>query len=224
MLNIKRLLPLGFMSCVSVSLANAPYIGAGIGINHLSEKVSYYDQQIPTNNGLANFSANSLIGTAFGGYGFDFYAQWVAGLEFFGIFQNNSATIYTNNGSAAFQQHSSYGIRVVPSYQIVPSADIHAIVGYTRTLVSLRDNGGLLDANNTIPHFNNYLNGFQVGFGTSLSIGYGFILRGDMIYNGYGSFEDNAYYNNPNLTTPDYFSYHNSLNDLLGLISLAYAF
>jgi len=225
MLIIKRLLPFGLMAFVSVSLANYPYIGLGIGIDHFSEHVVFTDQQIPTNNGNAEFAATSPIGTAFGGYAFDFYAQWVAGLEFFGIFQNNNTTIISSNGSANFKHNTSYGLRLVPTYQIVPDADIHAIIGYTRTQVTLQDNGGLIPQNNgPVPNFTSYLNGFQVGLGTGLSIGYGFILRADMIYNGYANFTDTAPYNNANLSSLDFFTYNNSLNDLLGLVSLSYAF
>lgn len=146
-----------------------------------------------------------ILGSLFGGYTYHFDNRFNLGGEIFGDarsakYKNDSNYDSTYRGQLRY----SYGLRIMPGYQVNPRTSLHVLLGYVRG--NFKSTWNDTDISN--------LNGFQVGVGSKLNLTTHFGLRGDVIY---------SQYQNKTVSLNGY-SFKNSVSTLDGIVSLVYSF
>ena len=203
------------------AFANNFYVGAGGGI------ASSNDEQIVTTQGSAPITHDlgdmSPIGSAFGGYKFDFKNDSSLGLEAFftlspkkiRIEDPPSATL--PDRTADFSLKYAYGIRALPGYKILPDVLGYAILGLTIGSFDFQDRGAY---SVTSTNFN--LLGYQLGLGTSTALLKNLDARLDFIYTQYASHITNGTSTYGTLNGP--MTYQDSPTSFSGTLSFVYKF
>lgn len=213
----QKILGCAFAVLVSGSaFANGFYAGLGAGFNNFNDQVKTTDTTTVLNDATFSYGETSLLGTAFGGYQFNFPSKFNLGLEAFYNFTNATDKLSDFGGSSSLTVRDSYGVRALPGYQLAPNAEIHAIVGYVRGAFRLSDDGFVEDSPPPAKNFD--ANGWQVGLGTGLDLMKNIALRADLVYTDYQSYTYTAAIPGGSV------SYKNSIASTVGTVSLAYKF
>jgi len=173
------------LAASSVASADGFYLGAGIGASDLHDKntanVVVAGEDVSTNATYGKFGA---LGSIFGGYGWSFASQFNLGLEAFANAMSTKLTYSTDDINGSIKDRYSYGVRVLPGYQVTPDADVHAILGYVRGNFKT---AGTIIASDYTYNVTHKANGYQLGLGTGMNIAKNMGIRGDVIYSAYQS-------------------------------------
>ncbi len=191
---------------------HGPYVGIGLGGMGFSTDIT--SQGSVTLNGLeARNVSSSADGGEVGlnsfllaGYGWTFPNKVFLGAEIFGTLTNAPVTLNTTssgvdaltgattsgNANVNMTLDGTYGVRVLPGYQVTPSSVVYGIVGYSRAHTDTSTTNNLttaLDGGSTgydLSSSNHYwFNGLQLGLGSMISVTDNIALRGDLIWTGY---------------------------------------
>lgn len=207
------------LSCGS-ALANGFYIGGGAGVLQLTNKSSTaisFDpnpEDMPVQTSSNNPGTNMNInGTILGGYQWSFANRFALAIEAFTNLSSakisDSYSIYNLEGTNDLTLNSTYGVRILPGYQITPATEIYTILGYARSQATV-------DSNITVASTASYngasvssssdytLNGYQIGLGTKIDltdVSPHLAVRTDVIYTGYDSKTNNLSMPSTGLTT-----------------------
>ena len=189
--------------------ANGFYVGAGLGVINQSNKSTNTILQLsedidgaylPYSTSQTN-SALGINGTLLGGYSWLFANHFVIALEAFVNSSNAKVdyeqTTHVLNVTSDFSLSSTYGLRLLPGYQVTPETKVYGIVGYARASGSLDNNADATVNGGVVPFTNKQdyqFNGYQLGFGSETQLSEHFSLRGDVIYTGYDSQSVDAQY------------------------------
>lgn len=183
------------------------YVGLGAGPTVL------FNTENTNDTGDTNYSALGVLGGLFGGYAYHFDNRFNLGGEIFGD-ARSAKYKNTNNYATPYraQLRYSYGLRIMPGYQVNPRTSLYALLGYVRGNFKSTWSAVTIDENIS------NLNGFQVGVGSKLNLTTHFGLRGDVIY---------SQYQNKTFTLggpTNYYPFKNSVSTLDGIVSLVYSF
>jgi len=209
----------------SCALADGFYAGIGAGASSFNNILSTANNAIASNvisNSSGDMGSTGVIGSLFAGYNFSFANKCNLGLEAFSNIMSTSTTHNMNTTSAIaiitqdlkISSRYTYGLRILPGYEITPDTTGHIILGYARGNFKITNNGKF---NNISATFNS--NGLQTGLGFTTAITKNLALGLDAIYTTYASQTVNG------LTasgTP--LTYKNKPYTLEGIVSLQYKF
>jgi|GEM_PF-2207072 len=158
--------------------AQEAYIGIGAGgtgvFNHTTQTV--------IDPGIFDDGVFGAAGTLYVGYTFPLMSKYQLSLEAVGnLFSATMAEYIPTIPDTTYTKYRySYGIRVLPAYQVSQESNIHFIAGYSRGNFNVQDTLHARDNN-----FN--VSAYQVGLGSKLELCQNLFVRGDIIYNGYQS-------------------------------------
>jgi opacity protein-like surface antigen len=178
------------------------YAGVGAGATTLFNKAS----ADCCYTGKIGYGAFDALGSLFGGYSYHFANRFNLGGEVFGDLRSAKYTDYNffQDTYAAKLQYT-YGLRMMPGYQVNPTASLHGLLGVVR--------GNFRSTYKTDADTSN-LDGFQAGVGGQLNLTARLGLRGDLIYS--------QYQRKTILLTTTRFE--NNFSTLDGIISIFYNF
>lgn len=185
------------------------YVGIGAGAMDFITDYSGAGTTVTTNRGATRTHATSDKtgelggdGTMEIGYAWYFPNRFFFGTEAFGditgVSTSTSSTGTTTiNGQAEtatvdgeMQLKYTYGLRVLPGYQLTQDAVAYAIVGYSRAHTDFTSNASVAGASSgSLPSgsLTDTFSGYQVGLGSMINVSEHVAIRGDMIYSGYTS-------------------------------------
>jgi len=220
------------LTAVSQSaFANSLYAGIGVGVSDFADSqlitAPTAPEAAPTSH---DYSGLGLLSSVITGYRFDLTKRFNLGLEAFLTGSNNQIGVddisidSANSGqpitAMKVSQRYTYGVRILPGYEIVPNVVGHAIVGVSRGVFSLIDNGANSQAKS---NFGVY--GYQLGLGASTVLLKNLDIRLDVIYTKYPNNHYTTTGQLPNSTSPaQTASYYDSLSSFDTVLSLTYRF
>jgi opacity protein-like surface antigen len=162
----------GTAATPSPASSGQAYVGVSVGPTVFLNKNNY------NNDGDTSYGKAGVKGGLLAGYAYHFANRFNLAGEVFGQL-SSAKTIDKNdfsNGGYSVTEKASYGLRVLPGFQLTPSADIHALFG----VVSGRFYSKWSPDNKTTNR-----TGFQAGLGSGLKICKHLSLRGDVTYTSY---------------------------------------
>ena len=150
------------------------YAGVGAG------PTGFFNKEKTTGgfNGSANYSALGILGTLYGGVDYSLANGLDMAAEIFGDARSawyKDDHNYTPSYDARMRY--TYGLRVLPGYQLSTAATVHLLLGFVRG--NLKSTWG--SGNRNISN----LGGYQVGLGGNYMLSHHVGLRGDLIYSQY---------------------------------------
>ncbi len=179
------------------------YAGIGAG------PTGFFNTVNTNNAGDADYGAAGVLGSLYAGYNHGFENKFNLGGEIFGDIRSANYADHDNYESPGYKAHLryTYGVRILPGYQLNATTDIHLIVGYV--LGNIHSTWG-----GTPSAVTSNFNGYQVGIGGGYVCHHRFGLRGDIIYSDYQT----------KTFTLGSTPFKNSPSSLDGLLSVIYAF
>jgi hypothetical protein len=212
--------------------ANNLYIGGGIGISNLADRQTVTAPISAEAPSTHDYSGFGMLSSIFGGYKFDIYKSFSLGIEGFFTGSNNQIGIDDisinpiNNEQPAttmrISQRYLYGIRLLPGYKITQNITGYVILGVSRSVFRLIDNGAYALGKSSFGAY-----GPQFGLGGSANIIKNLDIRLDVMYNRYPSHYYTISGPLPVCTTisPSCAGYyHDSLSSFDSMISISYRF
>jgi opacity protein-like surface antigen len=191
---------------------HGPYVGIGVGGIGFENKITQdgtsgiigvTDKTISNTADGGNYGLNSYL---LAGYAYTFPNKVFLGGEIFGTLTNvpvsvnnnysgshaEPASSFTSSTDTSMTLEGTYGVRVLPGYQVTPSSVVYGIVGYSRARASTSTvntytttPAGETSTANTSDSF--WFNGLELGLGSMISVTDHIALRGDLIWTGYQS-------------------------------------
>lgn len=178
------------------------YVGGMLGVTDLAEKQEYM-----INPGSAQLGSMGFLGGLFVGYDFIFYNDFNVEIEGFGNGIGglratvNKTTLpsvsctssgltttvnYSAPSSSSFSVSTPYsaGVRILPGFQIREGGQFHFIAGWIYSTFNVADNG-----NHGIVNRSFSGSGFQSGLGWETHLANPLLLRIDMLYNIFGTYD-----------------------------------
>ena len=213
-------LALGASSVASAAMYEAPpgmmqesapsnhgvYLGIGAGGIGFESQVTHSGSTTIVDQGFSdsvdggNYGLNGYL---LAGYAWTFPNKVFLAGEIFGTLTNAPVTINTtqtwpgvggatnsDNANVGIKLDGTYGVRLLPGYQVTPSSVVYGIIGYSRadtstsSTLSINADGEVANQS-TSDSF--WFNGLQLGLGSMISVTDHIALRGDLIWTGYQS-------------------------------------
>lgn len=188
---------------------NGFYVGIGAGAMDLITDYSGAGTTVTTNRGATRTHSTSENTGKLGadatmevGYAWYFPNRFFFGTEVFGdITSVTTSTSSTGTTTIAGQAETAtvdgqlqlkytYGLRILPGYQLTKDAVAYGIIGYSAADTDYTTNASVSGASSgSLPEgsLTKTFSGYQVGLGSMINVTENVAIRGDMIYSGYTS-------------------------------------
>ena len=190
------------------------YVGIGVGGISLDAETNgagniTTDGVLTDTSNSVNAGNQGVNGSIFGGYAWTFSNKLFLAGEIFGTLTNvpvdavgNSNTDTdpslnqaTDTTDVSMRLKGTYGVRLLPGYQVTQSTVVYGLVGYSRAdidssathTLSVTPAGGDTTSFESSNSDSNWFNGLQLGVGSMVKVAEHVALRGDIIWTGYQS-------------------------------------
>lgn len=205
---IRKQWVVGALACLACgsALANGFYVGGGAGLlefknkwsSTLTSSIFHGEEDATISTESKKGGDMNINGTVLAGYQWAFANHFALALE---AFTNRSATELTDDSTmygiqrdATLKSGWTYGLRVLPGYQVTPDTQVYGIVGYAHTSTTLDTNSAATQENIYLSIGSNsehtQFDGYQLGLGTKIDlpqVSPHLAVRTDVIYTGYAS-------------------------------------